>query len=63
MISCAYHPFDDMIVVDDEELEKLVASGEWFRHPNDAKAAREKLMTQKEKKPKGASKNGISKVE
>ncbi len=63
MISCAYHPFDDMRVVSDEELEIMVASGEWFRHPNDAKAAREKLMAQREKKVKGVPKNGISKVE
>lgn len=61
MISCAYHPFDEMQVVEDEELEKMIASGEWFRHPNEAKAAREKIMSQREKKVKGESKNGISK--
>lgn len=36
-IACIYHKTQGMKVVSFEEREKLVASGEWFRHPNDLK--------------------------
>jgi hypothetical protein len=34
-LACIYHPTDGMRVVTLEEREKLVASGQWFRHPKD----------------------------
>lgn len=40
MINCIYHPVYPMRVVDDEEYAKLLASGEWFKHPNEAKNVR-----------------------
>lgn len=41
MINCIYHPFHKMRVVDDEEYQKLLATGEWFKHPNEAKKFKE----------------------
>ena len=42
MLNCVYHPIDDMRVVDNEEREKLLASGAWFDSPLEAKALRDK---------------------
>ena len=42
MIHCIYHPTDNMRVVDDDEYEKLLSTGSWFKHPNEAKEVREK---------------------
>ncbi|HXK00706.1 MAG TPA: hypothetical protein VNF93_02330 [Buchnera sp. (in: enterobacteria)] len=46
MINCIYHPVYPMRVVDDEEYEKLLATKEWFKHPNEAKQVREKYEGQ-----------------
>lgn len=35
MISCIYHAEKEMRVVEDDEYERLLATGEWFKHPND----------------------------
>lgn len=40
MLSCVYHPTDNMRVVDEEERVKLVASGAWFDTPIEAKQLR-----------------------
>lgn len=40
MINCIYHPVYPMRVVNDEEYEQMLASGEWFKHPNEAKQVR-----------------------
>lgn len=41
MLNCVYHPVDQMRVVDDAERDRLVATGYWFNHPNEAKQKRE----------------------
>jgi hypothetical protein len=41
MLNCVYHPVDEMRVVDDEERQRLLATGYWFDHPNAAKQKRE----------------------
>jgi hypothetical protein len=33
MLTCVYHPIDDMRVVEEDEAEKLLASGAWFDSP------------------------------
>lgn len=33
-LACIYHKTEKMRVVSFEERDKLVASGEWFKHPN-----------------------------
>lgn len=43
MLNCVYHPIDDMRVVDNEERERLLASGFWFDSPDDARKSREKV--------------------
>lgn len=42
MINCIYHPEFDMRVVDDDEYEKLLATGQWYKHPDEAKQMRGK---------------------
>lgn len=46
MINCIYHPVYPMRVVDDEEYAKMLASGEWFKNPNEAKEVRKDYETQ-----------------
>jgi hypothetical protein len=41
MLNCIYHPTNDMRVVEDDEYETLLATGVWFKHPNEAKKVRE----------------------
>ena len=41
MLNCIYHPVYPMRVVDDEVYKDLLASGEWFKHPNEAKQVRQ----------------------
>jgi hypothetical protein len=36
-----------MIVVDDDEYERLLKTGEWFKHPKDAEKAKEQKDEQK----------------
>jgi len=57
MLNCVYSPTDDMRVVEDEEKEKLIASGPWFDHPLKAKAAREKAEANIKKKAKSKAKS------
>lgn len=46
MINCIYHPTYPMRVVDNEEYEKLLSTGNWFKNPNEAKEVREKYEKQ-----------------
>ena len=55
MLSCVYHPIDDMRVVDVEEEQKLLESGVWFDSP--AKAMEYKLKVEKDVKAKKLSKS------
>jgi len=36
-LTCLYHKTLPMRVVKDAEVEDLVATGQWFKHPNDVK--------------------------
>lgn len=42
MLNCIYHPTEAMRVVEDDEYKRLLATGAWFSHPNEAKKLREK---------------------
>lgn len=42
MLNCVYHVLGDMQVVDNDESDRLLATGFWFDHPNKAKEARER---------------------
>jgi hypothetical protein len=43
MLTCVYHPIDKMQVVEDDEAERLVASGCWFKTPALAKVYRNEV--------------------
>ena len=45
MLTCVYHPIDPMRVVEDDEAERLMASGVWFDSPLKAKEYRAKVET------------------
>lgn len=40
MLYCLYHPTLEMVVVEDEERERLLETGVWFDHPLPAKEMR-----------------------
>jgi hypothetical protein len=43
MLTCVYHPIDDMRVVENDEADRLKASGVWFDSPKKAKEYRAKV--------------------
>ncbi len=52
MLTCVYHPIDDMRVVEDDEADRLKASGVWFDCPAKAKAYRNKVENEIKNEPK-----------
>ena len=45
MLTCVFHPIDAMRVVEEDEAERLIATGVWFDSPAEAKAYRIKVET------------------
>jgi len=43
MLTCVYHPIDDFRVVEEDEADRLMASGVWFDSPIKAKEYRAKV--------------------
>lgn len=43
MLTCVFHPIDDMQVVEQDVADKMIASGIWFDHPQEAKEYRNKV--------------------
>ncbi len=43
MLTCVYHPLDPMRVVEEEEADRLKASGVWFDCPTKAKQYRDNV--------------------
>lgn len=41
-LCCIYHKSQPFRVEEDDVANELVASGEWFKHPNDAKGIKQK---------------------
>ena len=61
MLTCLYHPIDDFRVVEEDEAERLLASGVWFDSPKKAQAYRLKVEDEikqesKVEKPKSKTK-------
>jgi len=52
MLTCVYHPIDSMRVVEDDEGDRLKASGVWFDSPVKARQYREKVEDEIESEPK-----------
>ena len=44
MLHCIYHFGGETLVVDDYDKSRLIARGDWFDHPNKAKAYKEELL-------------------
>jgi hypothetical protein len=55
-LACIYHPNGEILTVTDAEREALVSAGEWYRHPDDAKKAKEDQELGKMAKPKKVAK-------
>lgn len=43
MLTCIYHPIDPCRFVEEDEAEKMQASGIWFDCPNKAQAYRDRV--------------------
>jgi len=54
MITCVYHPIDSRRIVEEDEAEKLMASGVWFDSPVKAQDYRNKVETDINKENKDA---------
>lgn len=53
MLTCVYHPIDAMRVVEEDEAEKLRATGVWFDSPTLAQKYRASVESDiKNEKPK-----------
>lgn len=52
MLTCVYHPIDDMRVVEEDEAERLRALGVWFDSPTDAQNYRIKVENEVKKEKK-----------
>lgn len=54
MLTCVFHPLDPMRVVEEDEGERLLASGVWFDSPAKARDYRAKVEAEveEESKPK-----------
>jgi hypothetical protein len=59
MLTCVYHPIDDVRVVEQDEAERLKSSGVWFDSPLKAKQYKERVqkeIKQESSAPKAKSK-------
>lgn len=52
MLNCIYHPTKEMRVVEDDEYQSLLSSGEWFKSPKEAKEKKEKSHEKRKGKSK-----------
>ena len=59
MLTCVYHPLDDMRVVEEDEAERLRALGVWFDSPTLAQEYKSKVEKdiEEESKPTKIKKN------
>lgn len=64
MLTCVYHPIDAMRVVEEDEAERLRATGVWFDSPTEAKDYRIKVETdiKKEKADKAKAETAKDKL-
>jgi hypothetical protein len=64
MLSCIYHASGEILVLEDDECEPLIARGDWFRHPLEAKKAslEAQLATLEEKEHDNGRSNGKKRI-
>ena len=46
-LCCIYHKTLPMQVMEEENADKLVSSGNWFRHPNDVHKVKKEITHEK----------------
>ena len=56
MLTCVYHPIDDVRVVEEDEAERLMLSGVWFDSPVKAREYRLKVESDIKKESDSKSK-------
>ena len=56
MLTCIHHPIDPMRVVEQDEAERLKATGVWFDSPAKAKQYRTKVEDEIKQESKEAAK-------
>ncbi len=61
MLTCIFHPLDQMRIVEEDEAERLMAAGGWFDSPAKARDYRAKVEDEikqesKAEKPKAKQK-------
>ena len=61
MLTCVYHPIDPMRVMEDDEADKLKASGVWFDCPTKAKLYRDKVEDEIKQESKPAARKALGK--
>lgn len=52
MLTCLFHPIDPMRIVEDDEAERMLASGVWFDSPVKAREYRSKVEKEIEEESK-----------
>lgn len=52
MLTCVFHPLDPMRVVEEEEGDRLKASGVWFDCPDKAQKYKESVENEIKNEPK-----------
>lgn len=63
MLTCVYHPINSMMVVEDDEADRLRASGVWFDSPAKAQQYREKVADEiKQEQKVGVEKSSPTKA-
>jgi hypothetical protein len=64
MLTCVFHPIDAMRVVEEDEAERLRATGVWFDSPTEAQNYRIKVETdiKKEKADKAKAESAKDKL-
>jgi hypothetical protein len=61
MLTCVFHPIDDMRVVEEDEAQTLMASGVWFDCP--IKAREYRIKVENDIKKEKADKKAKDKLE
>ena len=54
MLTCIFHPIEPMRTLEDEEAEKLLATGVWFDSPAKASQYREQVEDEIKQESKAA---------
>jgi len=62
MLTCVYHPIDPMRVVENDEGDRLKASGVWFDSPTKAKQYRKQVEEEIKQESKPTARKAVDKI-